>query len=249
MTTLLKRSGQRPLEINLADADDVGTFDGRHFGGREQNRWYEVQLYRLAEGWAAHVGYRTQWQGEVDVDWAEVGTAAEIAGWLESLQPMPPGVGFPPGDAYRERQERLLAGLQQQWGAAVSELLDSPEFAERAGVDSYDYLDGESLRVWARQQVASLGLTQAEACALCDANNGALWLEGSWLGIEANVFDADCLGQKWEIDQKRLGQRIAAADAAVKFALSWSIAQFWRRYDEDADRVLADLGFIRGGQS
>lgn len=137
--------------------------------------------------------------------------------------------------------------MRQQWDAAVAELLDLPEFAERAGeAKSYDAIDRQTMLSWVRMQLGTLRLSQAEACAVCDANNGALWLEHSWAGIWANVADSDCLGEKWEVDCSALIAKLRNAGPVVQFALSWAICQFWRRCDEDTDRVLIDLGFVAG---
>jgi len=41
--------------------------------------------------------------------------------------------GYPPGDAYAERQARLVADVQERYLAQVSEVLSADEFAERLG--------------------------------------------------------------------------------------------------------------------
>jgi hypothetical protein len=127
---LLRRSGLAPLSIDAETP--IRSFDGQRFAGREQNRWYELDLYELDDGtFAVRAGYRTQWQGESDYDWAAAGDAPGIVRWLDDWC-VPEGIGYPTGDAYADRQARLMSQLQTQWEAGVSELLDDPRFAEPA---------------------------------------------------------------------------------------------------------------------
>lgn len=95
-------------------------------------------------------------------------------------------------------------------------------------------------------QLSGFPMTRGEACALCDANNGAMLLSDCcWLGLGANVadFPASSLSEKWRCDAAALASRINAADRGTQFALAWAAAQFWRHCDKDTDEALRLAGF------
>ncbi len=66
----VERDGQKNLTFTgeiIADAS------GRHYAGREQNRWTELTLYKTQGGkFVLQREYFTQWQGEEGSDHAEV---------------------------------------------------------------------------------------------------------------------------------------------------------------------------------
>ena len=128
----LKRTGYAPLRFSGELIAEAST---RSHDGPGQNRWHELGLWRTAGGgYVAGCVYRTQWQGERDHYWAAATDRpenvplllAEIAAELET-----PVAGYPAGEAYAERQTRMLADLRGRFDAAVSDLLTAdPRFAE-----------------------------------------------------------------------------------------------------------------------
>lgn len=127
----IQRTGDRALSFSgdcLAEAD-THTTEG--FG---QSRWHKLALYQTEGGrYIVAVGYRTQWQGELPVDWAwTAADEAEAVRLLRAHDPMAGVMGFPPGRQYEERQERLQADLRLRYDTAVSEVLQAigPEEVE-----------------------------------------------------------------------------------------------------------------------
>lgn len=249
MTTItIPRSGDAPLKFR---GERIAHFDGERFAGREQNRWYEIALYRVRDDrYVVHVGFRSRWQGESGRDDCYQGGASEIRAALKDHDPIPERVGFPAGEQYRERQAALVSALREQYAAAVREILSRDEFAvslEEAQDDEYAALDREAILDFVRVQIADFGLTRAEACALCDANNGALLLGAHWwLSVGANIADtpAKALSAKWNCDAERLARRVLEADRGTLFALAYAAAQFWRHSDRDTDEALSLAGFV-----
>ena len=111
-----------------------------------------------------------------------------------------------------------------------------------------DYLasDREALTGFVKTQLASFPMTRAEACALCDANNGAMLFGPFFLGgLSANIQDtpAAALSEKWACDAMALSQRIFRADRGTQFALTVACADFWRISGAELDDALRDAGF------
>ena len=77
-------------------------------------------------------------------------------------------------------------------------------------------------------------LTEAEWCAICDANNGCgVWLSAGgpdqYQSLWANVYDSGQNGidEKWGIDHKKLAERLRNMAPAQKAAV-WDVAaRFW----------------------
>ena len=127
----VRRSGRRPL---IFDGELLAESDGSRRGDREQTRWHDLAVYRTTAGRYVLAGaFRTRYQGEEDVHWAVLcDTPADVGHALASYDPCQGRFGYPVGDAYAERQARLLADLRVRWGAQTSEVLSGlRELAER----------------------------------------------------------------------------------------------------------------------
>lgn len=128
-TVTLRRSGQPPLRFR---GELLAESDGERQAGKEHNRWHELAVYRTAGGqFVVRIAYRTRWEGELDRDAAEVTDAPGVAAALRDYDPAAPVEGYPVGDAYAERQARLLADVRRRYEEQVSRILAAdPEFAE-----------------------------------------------------------------------------------------------------------------------
>lgn len=125
----LTRSGDAPLTFS---GELLAESDGQWHTGREQNRYHSLGIYKTDAGrYVVGVSYSTSWQGEVGRYVAHVAaTPAELANWLRNFDPTAHVGGFPPGDAYAEKQRRLLADIRVRWESQVSEVLADPAFHE-----------------------------------------------------------------------------------------------------------------------
>ena len=125
----LRRSGQPPLTFRGAL---IAESDGERQYGREQDRWHELAIYRTAGGkYVAVIRYRTRWQGEADHDEAEpLADAAAVAAYFRAWVPTKFVRGFPVGEHYEGKQERLLADIANRYYEQVADLLSGDEFAE-----------------------------------------------------------------------------------------------------------------------
>lgn len=132
-TYTLTRTGQRPLEFRgrlLAEADgDIGPSG--------PSRWHELAVYQTEAGrYVVAITLLTRYQGEHDhhlVVYADDPEAIEAA--LREYDPCPPGIGYPPGPAYADRQARVTADLRRRYEVLVSDLFArlGPEFVETIG--------------------------------------------------------------------------------------------------------------------
>lgn len=250
----IKRTGEPPLTFRgKSVTEEVGGWQA----GKEVNRWYDLTIYTTDNKgrYVAVISYQTQWQGEDGRQDATVGSAANVKAWLGQYDPNKHVAGFPGGEHYQDRQEKLLRGLRNQFDARLGDLLLAAiahdaafgETDQDVVDDSYAELDHEAVMEFVRTQLSEFSLTTKEASAVCDANNGAMLMPGqSWVGLAANVFDADRLGglgEKWDVDCQSLGARIMDADRGTQFAIMYATAQFWRHCDLDTDEALKVAGF------
>jgi hypothetical protein len=124
----LTRTGMAPLRIR---GELVAESDGHISSGRECNRWHDLAVYQLDDGrYAVSMIYHTCWQGELERHTAVVAeNARQVAFALEDYDPCQPVIGYPAGDAYRDRQTALLRDVRRRYESQVSEVLDSDVFA------------------------------------------------------------------------------------------------------------------------
>lgn len=252
----LRRSGQAPLRfagelLYERDSRRAGA------GGQERNRWHAVRIYRTdAMAYVVQVAYRSTWQGEQDHDEVTVlDSAAELGRVLESYDPCAYLLGFPPGEQYEERRQRIEAILRADWGAIVGEILDRDEFAveaEAAATAQRDSAELARYRELRRATLSAMGLSHAEACLCMDALNGTMLLAeygvggDEWRFAAASIEDHVRLNQadaKWGVDAPTLLARVRRWTDLERLAIGEAAAEFWRRAAEPTDRVLADLGF------
>jgi len=131
-TFTLKRSGTAALKFS---GDLIAEASSKQRQGPGQNRWFELAAYGLeAGGYIAALGYRTCWQGEQDVDYAErLADAAGVRQHFANFDPCDPALwrGIPENvhDAGR-RNSYYRDAIAAAYREAVSELLAGDEFAE-----------------------------------------------------------------------------------------------------------------------
>lgn len=85
--------------------------------GRDRNRYHEIMVYEPSDGgYILHVSFITQWQGEYDhyAAW-ELETLEQVVEKLNNYDPIEFLVGFPPGEHFAEKQERLEESLKRDW--------------------------------------------------------------------------------------------------------------------------------------
>jgi hypothetical protein len=128
---ILSRTGDVPLKF---EGDCIAEVSTRLARGQERNRWFEVALYRTRGAkYVLAIGYRTQWQGEHDVDSViPCVNPEEVRQELQLFDPLRDVTGYPLGEAYAEKQARLERTLRLDWANAIRELFQDlgPDFAE-----------------------------------------------------------------------------------------------------------------------
>lgn len=126
----LSRTGDAPLRFRgvvLANGSSE-----RH-EGPGQNRYHLLTVYRTASG--SHVvraQYCSRWRDDPERDDAWVcDSPEEVIRTVREYDPIPPGVGFPLGEYYEAKQQRLLADLRGRWVSLVAKVLGECRFSER----------------------------------------------------------------------------------------------------------------------
>lgn len=130
-TYTLRRSGDAPLKFTGAL---IAESSGKRFAGRERTRYHDLALYRTDDGaYVVEIAYVSRYQGDPcprkAIYCRESGDVVRV---LRDYDPTEPVVGFPEGEAYAERQRKLLQEIRSCWDDQVAELLDGDEFAQPA---------------------------------------------------------------------------------------------------------------------
>lgn len=99
--------------------------------GTRSSRWHELEWWShdLHPGGPEQrhclvVRYVTQWQGELGHDAAHLLLRRDLERVLREIDPLAHVAGFPDGEHYRAKQERLLREIRAGYEHAVSDLLD-----------------------------------------------------------------------------------------------------------------------------
>jgi hypothetical protein len=243
----LTRTGDAPLKFSGELLAEAG---GRHFRGREQNRWHELSIYATDAGaYVVAIAFRTRWQGEAEHDEAHaVATLPAVAQVLRDYNPVRPRVGYPPGPEYAERQARLGAALQEQYAACVSEVLSDERFAESPEAALRTGQDMERYRWLLDQALAGLQFSRGEACLICDALNGTWLLNDTWRWWPAEVEDAirlNGLDDKWEVDAKALLSKVNGLTPTELCAVADAAERFWETPEAEGYGKLREVGLLR----
>lgn len=90
--------------------------------------------------------------------------------------------------------------------------------------------------------LATVDLTEAEASALCDANNGTIFEHWSVSLLWANVADTPELGAKWGIDTDALIRKIRSWDHFQTLAVVDAIERFWVKCETS---TVKNVGLVR----
>lgn len=119
----LQRTGQAPLTFT---GELIAENSGHRWWNREHNRWHTLSLYQAGNKYVLAIGYCTQWQGEADRDSVFVlDTPDQVSAALRDYEPAKDVGGYPAGEAYRERQEKLIDSITRMFQSQASEILAS----------------------------------------------------------------------------------------------------------------------------
>lgn len=241
-TYTLQRTGHPPLRF---DGELIAEADTEHL---EALRWYSSAIYRSVDQFVVSVGFRSNWDGEAEHDSVFVcDSTSGVISALRAYDVLPPGRGYPSSEQYRDRQAKLRSHLQRDYDGMVTDLLDIDLFVETLGSKQESQGHGRDWDVFNEflaVELASIPLTRQEACAICDANNGAELLSSPWAAIVPNVMDTDGLDAKWGVDSVQLAKRLRHLTRGELFALAVGAARFWRHTSLPTDTALKKAGFV-----
>jgi hypothetical protein len=223
-----------------------------------ENRWHELTVYTVdGGGYVLSVEYHTCWQGEDSHSFAVFcRPPRDVVAALREYDPCEYVHGYPPGEAYAERQAALLVALRSGWEGAVSRILDSPEFASGPDEGEIRLREARDQRMYLTLMEIGLrgtSFTEAEAALLADANNGhgefALRAkdEDEWRIWPCNTEDEVRLNRldvKHGVDWPALAAKIQALGPLETAAVSHALAVFWE-HDSPTGPLLREVGLVR----
>jgi hypothetical protein len=84
----------------------------------ERNRFHEVGVYKTKTDWVLHIDYKTRWAGEHDFSevWRR-NSLAQIIRDICEYNPLGYVAGYPAGQHFAEKQQRLEIQIQRDWEA------------------------------------------------------------------------------------------------------------------------------------
>ena len=131
-TISLQRTGTAKLSFR---GELIAEASSKRHQGPAENRWFQLGVCRReGGGYVVSIGFRTCWQGELDRDFAEPrGDVDAVRTAFESFDPCDPALwrGIPENVHDAERRNSYYRdAITAAYRAAVSELLQSDEFAE-----------------------------------------------------------------------------------------------------------------------
>jgi hypothetical protein len=131
-THILQRTGNTSLKFDGEIVAESRPALGSGKKGKDPQRWHELVIYKTAGGkFVLAISYRAEWKGEQSHYSADIlPDVASVIAAIRKYDPVSHVRGFPPGEVYAERQQRLLAEIRQRFDAQVGELLNRDEFAE-----------------------------------------------------------------------------------------------------------------------
>jgi hypothetical protein len=129
---ILQRTGNASLKFDGELIAESKPETGSGKKARDSKRWHEFAIYRTTAGkLVLAITYRAEWQGEHSHYSAEVfPDVPSVVAAIRKYDPISHVRGYPPGEAYAEKQQRLLAEIRERYNAQVGELLNREEFAE-----------------------------------------------------------------------------------------------------------------------
>lgn len=127
---IVSRDNDSPLRfrgITLAKGDSK--WPGKR---GDPERWHEATIYLTSGGaYVVSAALRTVWRGEMDACYAWVcDSPNSVIRTLRECDPIPSGIGYPPGDHYSQKQQRLVDDLRGRWGRLIGQLLAKCRFVE-----------------------------------------------------------------------------------------------------------------------
>lgn len=117
----LARTGLPPLRFK---GEKIAEVDGGGAGGVEHNRWHDLAVYATEGGnYVLEVTYQSRWRGE-DGNHAvyHAPEPADLVAELADHDPLEAVAGYPPLEAYADKQARLEADIRRRFRAGVTAL-------------------------------------------------------------------------------------------------------------------------------
>lgn len=253
----ISRTGQAPLRFA---GEQLATWSSKTESGYLRNRYHTVTLFRDAGGrFVARIEYDTTWQGERAQQVALVaGSGEEIARALEEHDPTEYVGGFPAGEAYAARQERLLAEIDAGFRDCVGRVLQAAEITATVEDGLAELRQQRDLRRYRdilQRVLAALDLSIDEACCICDVLNGsgdfALYDPETdhWPFVRAEIEDGIRLNktdEKWDVDGAALLQKLRGCEPVELLAIADAAERFWQSdLSRDGRELVVELGMAR----
>jgi len=133
---IISRTGKPPLRF---DGRKLAEISGQTWGQpkRPRRQWHTITVYECSTGgYVVVVSYCTIQPGEIPHTHAEhVEYGDQIPAALIDYDPLDHVRGFPPGEQFARKQQRLLCDVQRVYDWIVGDLLASPDLVELVAED------------------------------------------------------------------------------------------------------------------
>lgn len=122
-THILQRTGNTSLKFDGEVVAESRPEPQSGKKGKDPQRWHELTIYRTSGGkFVLAITYRAEWKGEQSHYSAEIiPDVPSVVAAIRKYDPIAHVRGFPPGEMYAERQQRLLAEIRQRFDAQVGD--------------------------------------------------------------------------------------------------------------------------------
>jgi hypothetical protein len=111
----LQSTGQMPFEFEGQSAFEGSTEIHK---SAERDRFHDIEIYESEYDWVLRIGYTTRWSGEHD--YSEVWRAETLSQLIDIIceyDPLKYLAGYPTGQRFEEKQQRLEIQIQRDWEA------------------------------------------------------------------------------------------------------------------------------------
>lgn len=116
---VLSRTGDLPLKLTGIQLSDTST---RVVNSKDRLRWHELDIYQASK-FVAHVKWHTAWEGEQPHDTCLIADSLQnLASQIRDYDPLEYLIGFPEGQQFERKQERLEQSICDDWSAMISDV-------------------------------------------------------------------------------------------------------------------------------
>jgi hypothetical protein len=124
---IIRPTGLVPYRFNGSETE---SWSCQYVQGRDRSRWHEITLYSIdnSDAEVLAISYRTTWAGEVShTEVYLIEDELEIANSLQLYDPLKFLIGYPDGEAFRDKKIKQREEISRNWNSLKAEVYKSLE--------------------------------------------------------------------------------------------------------------------------